>query len=57
MLDLIMFYVTVFMVIIAAIPVLILYAFLLVVYGVFFLIFFILNGFYNIFIKPMFNIQ
>lgn len=57
MLDLIMFYLSVSLMIIAAIPVLILYAFLLVVYGVFFLIFFILNGFYNIVIKPMFNIQ
>ena len=57
MLDLIMFYLSVSLMIITAIPVLILYSFLLVVYGVFFLIFFILNGFYTIIIKPIFNIQ
>ena len=57
MLDLIVFYISVFMMIVAAIPVLILYTFLLAVYGVFFLIFFILNGFYTIIIKPIFNIQ
>lgn len=55
MLDLIMFYISVFMIIVAAIPVLILYTFMLIVYGIFFLLFFILNGFYSFAIKPFFN--